>query len=63
MGMNGNVDAFVEQSSFNFLGEKPFALHFVERQVLDLIALGFDDLDFGFNARCFESVLNMMRLP
>ena len=57
------IDAPVEQGFFNFFGEQAFAADFVERDVENLVAGGFDDLDAAFGAARFQTFPDIVRLP
>jgi hypothetical protein len=45
--MDGNVDAARQQRILDFLGEQALAADFREGAVLNPVAGGFDDVDFG----------------
>ena len=45
--MDCEIDAALDESLFDFLGEKPLAAQFGERPVEHRIARGLDDDDFG----------------
>jgi hypothetical protein len=61
--MNSKVSLFRQQSFFNFFGEKSFSFQFVKTEILNLIALRFDDFDFGLNSDLFELALHKIGLP
>ena len=54
--VNREIDAAVEQSFFDLLGEEALAADLVERHVLNLVAGGFDDFDPAFHARALPDV-------
>ena len=61
--MHSDVDGSGEKGVFNFFGEKTFAFDFVEAEVLDGVAFGFDDFDNRSNTRISKLLLHEMRLP
>ena len=51
-GVDGDIDAAVEQGFFQFFGEVAAAFEFTERTVGDAVALGMDDLKVDMETEC-----------
>ncbi len=60
--VHGQIDAAVEQRFLDFLGEKAFAADLRKRNILDLVAGGFDDFDARVSTLQQDS-RNMLGLP
>ena len=61
--MHSDVDGSGEKSFFDFFGEKTLAFNFVEAEVLDGVAFGFDDFDDRSYTCISKLLLHKMCLP
>ena len=61
--MDRKVNISAQQGVFDFFGKKPFPFHFVEGEVLNLIALRFDDHEFHLGANRPERLAGVFCLP
>src|ERR1700730_385590 len=55
--VDGDVDGLFEQRVFQFFDEDPLAADLRERRLLELVAGGFDDDDFAFDAGDLKDLL------
>lgn len=62
-GMHSEVYFAAQECVFYFFGEKAFAFELVKAQVLDQIALRFDNDQFALQSDLFKRCLGEFRLP
>jgi len=57
------VDRAAQQRLVDFLGEKALAAHLRQRDILNLVAAGLDDVNSGFDTQGLERFRNVLCLP
>src|SRR5215469_3157083 len=61
--MDRRIDGSIEQRLFNLLGEQAFAADFRQRNINDLVACRFDNVDASLDAHGLEPRSNVASLP
>jgi hypothetical protein len=61
--MHRQVDSLLQQSIFQFFCEKAFSLHLIEREVLDFVTLGANNLYLHFVPMLLKETFSMVSLP
>ncbi len=62
-GMHCQIHVTAQQRIFDFFGKKAFAFHFRKTDILNTVALRFDDDEFDLRALLFEQKLGIFGLP